>query len=67
MGYFNYHAKAKNKIKQGLLSNYEIVDNWKGISPALILRFVDGENIPIRQHKWADYYLLIDKSFNEIE
>lgn len=37
MSYFNYHAKAKNLIAEGHLVDYEIVDNWNGIKPALVL------------------------------
>lgn len=59
--YFNYHAKAKNLIKNGKLINYEIVENYNNISPALLLIFEDGLVMPIRQHKWQEYIDLIEK------
>lgn len=60
MSYFNYHAKAKNKINSGKLTKFEIVDKWNNISPALVLYFSDGEVMPIREHKWQEYLNLID-------
>jgi hypothetical protein len=60
--YFNYHAKAKKLINQGKLINYEIVEKHKNISPALLLFFEDGLIMPIRQHKWQEYFDLIEKS-----
>ncbi len=59
MAYFNYHAKAKNLIAQGHLTDYKIVDNWNGISPALVLYFDNNRPVPIREHKWDEYMLLI--------
>lgn len=56
--YFNYHAKAKQLIKDGFLIKYEIVDKWNNISPALILYFSNHKPMPIRQYKWHEYYLL---------
>ena len=60
MKYFNYHAKAKNKIKEGKLLKYEIVENWNNISPALILYFADSKPIPIRKERWNEYIILIN-------
>ena len=63
MGYFNYHAKAKNKIKEGKLVKYEIVDRWKNISPALVLFFNDSKPMPIRSYKWNEYIILINETY----
>ncbi len=57
--YFNYHSKAKKLIQNGFLIKYEIVDKWNNISPALILYFSNHKPIPIRQHKWQEYFLLL--------
>ncbi len=64
MGYFNYHAKAKNLIKQGHLTNFEFVEEYNKISPALVLYFEDGSKMPIREHRFAEYVLLINIYFN---
>ena len=61
MGYFNYHAKAKALINGGHLVGFEIVDNWNGIKPALVLHFDNNRSMPIRQHKWDEYWGLINK------
>jgi len=59
MSYFNYHAKAKNKIKEGKLIEYEFHDKWNAISPALVLFFTDSMPMPIRENKWNEYMPLI--------
>ena len=58
--YFNYHAKAKNLIKNGKLIDYKIVEKYKNISPALLLIF-DELIMPIRQHRWQEYFDLIEQ------
>lgn len=58
--YFNYHAKAKNLIKNGKLIDYKIVENYNNISPALLLIF-DELVMPIRQHRWQEYFDLIEQ------
>jgi len=60
MGYYNFHAQNKNKIKQGHLVNWEVVKKWNAISPALILYFDDGQRVPIREERWGEYFELID-------
>ena len=62
MAYFNFHAKIKQMIAQGKLKSYYIVDVYKNISPALILIFDDPYRpvVPIRKHKWEEYFELIE-------
>jgi len=60
MGYFNYHAKAKNKIKEGKLKHFEIVERWNKISPAMVLYFSDGEIITIRDYRFQEYLDIIN-------
>lgn len=55
MGYFNYHAKAKRLIEEGHLINYEIVERWNNISPALVLYFDNNRPMPIRDYRWDEY------------
>lgn len=59
--YFNYHAKAKNKIKNNHLIDYKIINDWNGIKPALVLFFDDNIPMPIRQKHWDEYLSLISK------
>ena len=59
MGYFNYHAKAKSLIADGHFTGFEIVENWNGISPALVLYFDNNRPMPIREYRWDEYWGLI--------
>ena len=53
--YYNYHAKVKQLITEGHLIKEEIVDNWNGISPALVLYFDNHKPMPIREYRWNEY------------
>jgi hypothetical protein len=59
MGYFNYHAKAKNLIEAGHLTKFEIVKNWNGISPALVLYFDNSKPMPIREYRFDEYFNIL--------
>ena len=59
MSYFNYHAKAKNNIKEGNLLSFKIKNKWNNISPALVLYFSNIPPMPIRYHAWNEYFSLI--------
>lgn len=60
MAYFNYHAKAQNLIKTGHCLKAEIVEKYNNISPALILYFDNNIPMPIRLHKFEDYFKLLE-------
>lgn len=60
MSYFNYHAKAKNLIKNGELLYYTIVNNHNGISPALVLYFKNNKPMPIRKEHFEEYFKLLE-------
>ena len=53
--YFNYHAKVKKLIMEGKLVGYEFLDEYNGISPALLLYFDDHKPMPIRDYMWEEY------------
>lgn len=53
--YFNYHSKVKKTIDEDIVIKIDIVDNYNGISPAMILYFKNHNPMPIREHKWDDY------------
>ena len=65
MAYFNYHAKAKKMIKNGDLVKVSIVDDYNGISPALVLEFKNHKPMPIRQHRWGEYFELLNNLGNK--
>ena len=58
--YYNYHATAKNLIASGHLVNYEIMDAWNAIKPALVLFFDNHKPMPIRSYKWDEYLEVIN-------
>ena len=59
--YFNYHARAKRLILEGKLCGYEFLDEYHGISPALVLYFIDAKPMPIRDYMWEKYLPMIEK------
>jgi len=60
---YPYHNKIKQRIKNNELINYEYVDNYKGITPCLLLYFSTEPMIkPIREHRFEEY----EKIFAEI-
>lgn len=57
--YFNFHAKAKNLIKNGHLIAVSVFKTYHHISPALVLYFDNYKPMPIREYMWNDYLPLI--------
>ena len=60
MAYFSYHATARKLIQEGHLERYEIVDNWNGIKPALVLYFDNHIPMPVRSERWDEYWGLLN-------
>ena len=60
MAYFNYHAKVKNLISQGFYIKYEIVEEYNGIKPAMVIYFKNNRPMPIRKHRWEEYFEIIN-------
>lgn len=63
--YFNYHAKAKRLIKEGKCEEFEFVEEYHGIKPCLLLKFVDKTVMPIRSHRFEEYRFLLFETFWE--
>lgn len=63
MTYYNYHAKAQNLIRTGHCVGAEVVEQYHYISPALILYFDNHIPMPIRLHKFEEYFELL-KNYN---
>ena len=61
MAYFNYHAKAQSLIKAGHCVKAEVVQKYKDISPALILYFDNNIPMPIRLHRFDEYFALLKR------
>lgn len=59
MSYYSYHNKAKGLIQSGHLVQFEIVANWNGIRPALVLYFDNHRPMPIREYRWDEYFPLL--------
>ena len=59
--YFNYHAKVKRLILEGRLTGYEFLDEYNGISPALLLYFDGARPMPIRDYMWEEYLPMLEK------
>ena len=60
MSYFNFHARTKKLIETGHLTHYEIVDDWNGIRPALVLYFDNHRPVPIREYRFDEYFGVIE-------
>lgn len=58
--YFNYHAKIKKLINQGELVKFEIVENYHGIKPAMILHFKNNPPMPVREYRFEEYLNIIE-------
>lgn len=72
MGYFDYHKTAKNLIRQGKLIESRVLDEYNGISPALLLVFDDARHpvMPIRKEKWNEYMPLLNtkpKNYSDVK
>lgn len=61
MPYYNYHATAQRLLRAGKLRDWQIVEHYRGISPALLLFFDDPRHpvMPIREHRFDEYFSLI--------
>lgn len=62
MSYYNYHAKAKNLITNGHLLFFEFVPKRGNIAPALVLHFDNNKPMPIREYRFDEYLLFINKT-----
>ncbi|MBE5746281.1 MAG: thermostable hemolysin delta-VPH [Clostridiales bacterium] len=60
MSYFSYHNKIKKLIKEGELLYYTFVENYNGISPALVLYFKNHKPMPIRSHRFEEYSKILE-------
>lgn len=60
MGYFNYHAKLQQKIKEIGICRAEFRDEYHGISPVMLIYLNDGSVYPIREHMFDTYINMIN-------
>ena len=67
MTYFNYHAQAQNLIKAGHCVGAEVVEKYNSISPALVLYFDNHIPMPIRPHKFEEYFELLEQYNIEVK
>lgn len=58
---YPYHNKIKQRIKNGELTSFEIVEKYKNISPCLLLYFSTEPFVkPVREHRFEEYRLLLN-------
>ena len=61
---YPYHNKIKQRIKNRELVHYEYVDNYKMISPCLLLYFSTDPTVkPIRKHRFEEYEQLFKEYY----
>lgn len=59
--YYNYHAIIKKKIKENKLIYIEFKNEYKKIKNVMLLYFNDGTVYPIREHRFLEYSILLNK------
>lgn len=66
---YPYHNKIKQRINNKELIQYEYVEKYKQIAPALLLYFNTEPYIrPVREHRFEEYELLFnDLQLNHLE
>jgi len=63
---YPYHNKIKQRIKNKELIGYEYVDEYKSISPCLLLYFSTEPKIrPIRKHRFEEYEVILKGHSNK--
>jgi hypothetical protein len=64
---YPYHNKIKQRITKGELISSELVEDYKGISPCLLLFFRTEPYVrPIREHRFEEYSVLLRGIQNKI-
>jgi|TARA_B110000261_G_scaffold163204_1_gene208686 hypothetical protein len=59
---YPYHNKIKQRIHNNELERFEYVENYKAISPCLLLHFsTDPKVRPIREHRFNEYDEILNK------
>jgi hypothetical protein len=59
---YPYHNKIKQRINNNELVNFEYVEQYKNISPCLLLYFSTEPKIrPIREHRFKEYEKILKK------
>jgi len=59
---YSYHNRIKQRIKNNELIGYEFVDNYKKISPCLLLRFDTEPKLrPVREYRFDMYNEILNK------
>lgn len=63
---YPYHNRIKQRIKNNELVRYEYVNEYKSISPCLLLHFFTEPKIrPIREHRFNEYEALLDEQMKK--
>lgn len=59
MSYYSYHSNIKKSIKNSHYPQMLIVENYKYISPCLLVK-TDDKIYPIREYRWQEYFDLAE-------
>ena len=62
MGYFNYHAKIKNLIKQNHLVDFVFYDDYNGIKNCMVLFFDNHKPMPVRDYRIGEYFKFFEEN-----
>jgi len=63
---YPYHNKIKQRIQNNELNGYEYVNEYKSISPCLLLYFSTEPKVrPIREHRFAEYEALLNEQLKQ--
>ena len=57
--YYNYHARVKNLIATGHMTEYVFVEKWNKIEPALVIFFDNHRPMPIKKERWQQYAVIL--------
>ena len=60
--YYNYHAIVKKKIRNNELVKIEFKEVYKKYKNVMLLYFKDGSIYPIREHRFLEYSILLNKN-----
>lgn len=60
---YSYHNRIKQRMNNKEFIKYEYVENYKNISPCLLLYFDTEPKIrPIREHRFEEYEKILNKN-----
>ncbi len=62
--YYNYHAVAQKLIRSKELIAFKLTKRYNKVAPALVLYFKNHIPMPIKEHKWQEYFDLLNNVYS---